>query len=168
MYQFSSHLPPYPSFSHSTAVFSFWAVYLHTHTHVPSHSPPRRFLRLCLPPSDAGTDNICSNPLSSSYFLYSSSPASCLLFIHFVHQSTTVSLCFIQDRLPLSLIFKFKTQFGLCLFLGSCVIVSSVCVSLLSHLTDCYLYSVSVRTRHSCSLPSTLHASLLQYSLQFE
>lgn len=88
VYHFSFHLPlslllPLHC---SVLLLGCLSACSHTHTHahtlVASHSPPRRFLRLCLLPSDAGTDNICSNPLSSSYFLYSS-PASSLLFIHF-------------------------------------------------------------------------------------
>lgn len=109
--------PPYPSFSHSTAVFSFWAVYLHTHTHshshtlVPSHSPPRRFLRLCLPPSDTGTDNICSNPLSSSYFFFFVLLLSCISPI--VNSlCALMPLCFIQDSLHFSSVQKGRLNFA--------------------------------------------------------
>lgn len=85
-----------------------------------------------------------------SYFLYPSFPASCLLFIHLVHLCTAMPSCLIQNCPPFTLNYLMsKMQFGLFLPLGSYIVFSCLCVSLLSHLTDFYLYSVSVWTRHS-------------------
>ncbi len=121
VYQFNSHRPLIPP-SPIPLRCSFQTVYLHalTHTHTHTHTYP-----YTLPPvgpsvcvcrhQTQGPIISAPTPSPPPIFLYSSSPASRLLFIHFVHHCTTVPLCFIEDSLPV--FSKFKMVFRFCLFL---------------------------------------------------
>jgi len=99
VYQFSSHLPlippsPTPLQCAPTGLSSCMLSHTHTHTHTHSfpHTLPPVASSVCVCRHQTqGLIISAPTPLSSSYFLYSSSPASLLLFIHFVHSCPPMS-----------------------------------------------------------------------------